>query len=115
RGSEATVMTQLGATVNLRIVRANGVNTAVTVFESTTQRSFVPLLVEYPIERNGYLREMAYYTSAHPALLSVDVVNAGKSYVHTMLDLAAKRLRDKGFLISPQLVDVAERLLIVEH
>lgn len=115
RGSEATVTTQLGATVNLRIIRANGVNTAVTIFESATKRSFVPLLVEYPIERNGYLREMGYYTSAHPALLSAEVVNAGKSYVHTMLDLAAKRLRDKGFLISPQLIDVAERLLIVEH
>jgi hypothetical protein len=115
RGAEATVTTQLGSTVNLRIVRPNGVNTAVTVFESATNRSFVPLLVEYPIERNGYLREMGYYTSAHPALLSPDVVNAGKSYVRTMLDLAVKRLRDKGIFIEPQLVDVAERLLIVEH
>ncbi|HEY0321441.1 MAG TPA: hypothetical protein VGC66_10825 [Pyrinomonadaceae bacterium] len=115
RGSEATVTTQLGATVNLRIVRANGVNTAVTIFENTTKRSFIPLMVEYPIERNGYLREMAYYTSAHPALLSPDVVNAGKSYTRTMLDLAARRLRDKGTFISPQIIDIAERLLIVEH
>jgi hypothetical protein len=115
RGSEATVTTQLGATVNLRIIRANGVNTAVTVFESGTNRSFVPLLVEYPIERNGYLREMAYYTSAHPALLSSEVVAAGKSYIRTMLDLAARRLRDKGTFISPQILDMAERLLIVEH
>jgi hypothetical protein len=115
RGSEATVTTQLGATVNLRIVRANGVNTAVTVFESATNRSFVPLLVEYPIERNGYLREMAYYTSAHPALLSTDIVGAGKAYTRTMLDLAARRLRDKGVFISPLILDIAERLLIVEH
>ncbi|HYO90898.1 MAG TPA: hypothetical protein VEQ40_04650, partial [Pyrinomonadaceae bacterium] len=115
RGSEATVTTQLGATVSLRIIRANGVNTAVTVFESATNRSFVPLLVEYPIERNGYLREMAYYTSAHPALLSADIVNAGKAYTRTMLDLAARRLRDKGVFISPQILDIAERLLIVEH
>lgn len=115
RGSEATVTTQQGATVNLRIIRANGVNTAVTVFESNTKRSFVPLLVEYPIERNGYLREMAYYTSAHPALLSADIVNAGKSYTRTMLDLAARRLRDKGVFISAQILDIAERLLIVEH
>ena len=115
RGATANVTTQLGANVSLRVVRPNGVNTAVTIFETTTNRSFVPLLVEYPIERNGYLREMAYYTSAHPALLSADVVNAGKSYVHTMLELAAKRLRDKGIFISPQILDVAERLLIVEH
>jgi hypothetical protein len=32
-----------------------------------------------------------------------------------MLDLAASRLRDKGIAISPQLVDVAERLCVVEH
>ncbi|HEX8748712.1 MAG TPA: hypothetical protein VF717_16185 [Pyrinomonadaceae bacterium] len=115
RGSEATVTTQQGATVNVRIIRANGVNTAVTIFESTTNRSLVPLLVEYPIERNGYLREMAYYTSAHPALLSADIVNAGKAYTRTMLDLAARRLRDKGVFISPQILDIAERLLIVEH
>lgn len=115
RGSEATITTQQGATVNLRIIRANGVNTAVTVFENTTKRSFVPLLVEYPIERNGYLREMAYYTSAHPALLSADIVNAGKAYTRTMLDLAARRLKDKGVFISPQILDIAERLLIVEH
>lgn len=115
RGSEATVTTQLGATVNLRIIRANGVNTAVTVFDNTMKRAFVPLLVEYPIERNGYLREMAYYTSAHPAMLSAEIVNAGKSYTRTMLDLAARRLRDKGILISPLILDMAERLLIVEH
>lgn len=115
RGSEATVTTQQGATVNLRIIRANGVNTAVTVFEKNTNRSFVPLLVEYPIERNGYLREMAYYTSAHPALISPDIVNAGKAYTRTMLDLAARRLKDKGVFISPQILDIAERLLIVEH
>ncbi len=115
RGAEATVTTTQGSTVSMRIIRANGVNTAVTIFEKSTNRSFVPLLVEYPIERNGYLREMAYYTSAHPALLSPEVVSAGKSYIKTMLDLAAKRLRDKGKFISPQVVDMAERLLIVEH
>jgi len=32
-----------------------------------------------------------------------------------MLDLAAKRLRDKGIAISPNLIDIAERLCIVEH
>ncbi|MCA1557599.1 MAG: hypothetical protein LC731_03555, partial [Acidobacteria bacterium] len=49
------------------------------------------------------------------ALLSPDIVNAGKAYIRTMLDLAARRLRDKGVFISPQILDVAERLLIVEH
>jgi hypothetical protein len=32
-----------------------------------------------------------------------------------MLDLANKRLREKGVFISPDIVDVAERLCIVEH
>jgi hypothetical protein len=32
-----------------------------------------------------------------------------------MLDLAVKRLSEKGVTISPQLVDVAERLCVVEH
>jgi hypothetical protein len=32
-----------------------------------------------------------------------------------MLDLANKRLREKGAFISPDIVDVAERLCIVEH
>jgi len=32
-----------------------------------------------------------------------------------MLDLAAKRLKAKGITITPQIVDVAERLCIVEH
>jgi len=112
--SEMSLTTSLGTNVQLRIIRANGVNTAVTVLDSAG-RSLVPLVVEYPIERNGALFETAYYTSAHPALLSPEVVKAGQSYVHTMLDLAAKRLKDKGVPIPSNLVDIAERLCIVEH
>jgi hypothetical protein len=58
---------------------------------------------------------MAYYTSGHPALLSPEVVKAGQLYVRTMVDLAARRLKDKGVPISPSILDVAERLCIVEH
>jgi hypothetical protein len=114
KGAEMNLTTSLGTNVQLRIVRANGVNTAVTVFDSAG-RSLVPLVVEYPIERGGALLETAYYTSAHPALLSPEVVKAGQSYVHTMLDLAAKRLKDKGVPIPSNLVDIAERLCVVEH
>jgi hypothetical protein len=32
-----------------------------------------------------------------------------------MLDLAAKRLREKGAFVSPQIVDIAERLCLIEH
>jgi hypothetical protein len=116
RGAEVTVASQtLTTPVRVRILRANGVNTAVTVFDPTNGRQFIPLVVQYPIERGGVFREMAYYTSAHPALLSPELVSAGQNYVRTMLDLAAERLRSKNFPVSPQIIDIAERLAMVEH
>jgi hypothetical protein len=115
RGAEVTLTTPQGLRVRLQIVRPNYVNTAVVVSEAATGRQLTPLVVEYPIEKGGRFREMAYYTSAHPALLSPDLVKQGQTYVRTMLDLAAKRLKDKGRFISPQLVDIAERLCVVEH
>src|SRR5678815_1228815 len=78
-------------------------------------KSLALLTFEYPIERGGKFLETAYYTSAHPELLSPDLVRSGQSYVRNMLDLAAKRLREKGVEIAPELVDVAERLCVVEH
>ena len=100
--------------MTLRVLRANGVNTAVTAFDSRGQ-ALTPLVVEFPIEKGGVFKEMAYYTSAHPALLSSELTRSGQSYVRSMIDLAAKRLRDKGAFIAPNIVDVAERLCLVEH
>ena len=114
KGSELTVPSSLGTLLSIRILRANGVNTAVAIFNSQG-RSLVPLVVEFPIEKRGVFREMAYYTSAHPALLSPDLSRFGRAYVHRMIDLAAKRLREKGNVISPQIIGVAERLCLVEH
>lgn len=114
KGSELTVPSSLGTPLSIRVLRANGVNTAVAIFD-TQGRSLVPLVVEFPIEKRGVFREMAYYTSAHPALLSPDLSRSGRAYVHRMIDLAVKRLREKGTLISPQIIDVAERLCLVEH
>jgi len=114
KGSEVSMTTSRGTPVTLRILRANGVNTAVTVIDNQG-RSFMPLTVEFPIERQGIFREMAYYTSAHPALLSAELVKTGRSYLRAMIDLAAQRLREKGVFINPNLVDVAERLSVVEH
>jgi hypothetical protein len=115
RGAEVVLTTAQGLNVRLQIVRPNYVNTAVVVSEAATGKQLTPLLVEYPIEKFGSFREMAYYTSAHPALLSPEVVKQGQTYVHTMLDLAAQRLKDRGKVISPELVDIAERLCVVEH
>jgi hypothetical protein len=114
KGAQVNAISSLGTNVTINVLRANGVNTALTIFTPTGQ-SLVPLTVEYPIERNGLFREMAYYTSAHPALLSNDLVRSGQSYIRNMLDLAATRLRASGVPISPQIVDVAERLCVVEH
>jgi hypothetical protein len=114
KGADATMTSSLGVLLNIRILRANGVNTAVAIFDPQG-RSLVPLVVQYPIERGGMFREMAYYTSVHPALFSPELARSGQVYVRTMLDLAVKRLREKGKFISPQIVDVAERLCLVEH
>ncbi len=114
RGAEFSATTSLGLPVQVRVVRANGVNTAVTVFDEKN-RLLVPLVVEFPIERRGQFREMAYYTSAHPALLSPELMKAGQSYVNGMIDLAAKRLRERGVPIASNLIDVAKHLCIVEH
>ncbi len=114
KGAELNTVTSLGTNVNLRVIRANGVNTALTIF-TPQGKPLAPLTVEYPIEKKGVFREMAYYTSAHPALLSKDLVRSGQAYVRNMLDLAVKRLSEKGISISPDLVDIAERLCVVEH
>jgi hypothetical protein len=114
KGTQVSGVSTMGLPVQLRIVRANGVNTAVTVFDDKN-RSLLPLVVEFPIERAGKFREMAYYTSAHPALLSADLMKSGQTYVNSMVDLAAKRLRERGNQINPMLIDIAKRLCIVEH
>ena len=114
KGAQLNTVTSQGTNVNVSILRANGVNTALTIF-TPDGKSLAPLTVEYPIEKGGLFKEMAYYTSAHPALLSKDLVRSGQSYVRDMLDLAAKRLSEKGVTISPDLIDVAERLCVVEH
>jgi hypothetical protein len=114
KGSELSITSSLGTPLTVRVLRANGVNTALTIFTPQGQ-SLVPLIVEYPIERNGLFREMAYYTSAHPALLSKDLTKSGQLYVRNMIDLAVKRLKERGVAISPDIVNVAERLCLVEH
>jgi hypothetical protein len=71
--------------------------------------------VQYPIERNGSLAEMAYYISTHPGVVTPEVINAGKLYVRNTIDIARTQLQEKGIFISPQIADIAERLATVEH
>jgi hypothetical protein len=114
RGAELSMTTSLGLPVEVHVLRANGVNTAVTIFDDRN-RALAPLVVEFPIERFGRFRELAYYTSAHPALLSSDLTRAGQAYVNSMVDLAARRIRDRGVPIQQNIVEVAKHLCVVEH
>src|SRR6185369_5688633 len=106
--------TQSGKSVRLRIVRPNGVNTAVTVTD-TNGHSLLPLLVQYPIVRDGSWSENAYYTSAHPALVSPEIVAEGQRYLASMFGQATQELQSNGVAIPADIVAVAKHLVIVEH
>jgi len=114
RNAEIAVTTANGKFVTARIIRANGVNTPVMIIDQEN-RAHLPLLVQYPIERNGSYAETAYYISTHPGIVTPEVVNAGRIYMRNTLDVARESLQKKGIFISPQVIDMAERLSIVEH
>jgi hypothetical protein len=115
RDADLSARTQTGDALRIHVVRANGVNTAVTVTDVATGHPLIPLIVQFPIVKGGAVSEMAYYTSAHPALLSPRVTEAGQTYVRRMLDAAAERLAQNGVKVPADIVDIAEHLCIVEH
>ena len=112
--SETTATTSNGGVVTIRNVRANGVNTPVLIVDAEN-KAHLPLLVQYPVERNGAYVETAYYISTHPGIVTPEVVNAGKIYVRNVLDSARENLQKKGVFVSSQVMDMAERLSVVEH
>jgi len=114
KGAQFSLTTDRGKAVVLRIIRPNGVNTAVTV-KDTDGHSLLPLLVQYPIVKDGVWSENAYYTSAHPALISTSVVAMGHQYLATMFERANADLQSNGVNVPADLVDVAKHLVIVEH
>ncbi len=114
KGGDYHLVSQLGENLRVRIVRPNGVNTSVTVSDAATGNTLFPLMVRYPIERNGNV-EPAYYVSAHQALISDDLIASGRNYVTTMLDQAAQDLAASGVVIPQDIVAVAAHLVIVEH
>lgn len=114
KNSEFSTTTTNGKLVTVKNIRANGVNTPVMVIDAEN-KAHLPLLVQYPVERNGAYYETAYYISTHPGIVTPEVVNAGKFYVRNIIDTARENLRKKGVFISPQVTDIAERLAIVEH
>ena len=114
KGAVFMLNTRSGKSVRLRIVRPNGVNTAVTVTDSEGT-ALLPLLVQYPIIRDGSFAENAYYASAHPALVSSEVVAEGHRYLSTMFDRASEELQRDGVSVPADLVEIAKHLVIVEH
>ncbi|HKG13860.1 MAG TPA: hypothetical protein VKB12_10990 [Pyrinomonadaceae bacterium] len=114
KGNALTLPSSDGEPLRLTVVRPNYVNTAVRVSDASG-RELQPLAVRYPVEKGGALKEVAYYTSAHPSVESPEIVRAGRDYVHEKLNAAVARLASKGERISPEVVDIAERLCVVEH
>src|SRR5215218_6830247 len=114
KGGQFTAVSSTGEPLKVSVVRPNYVNTAVRVTDAKGGE-LQPLVVRYPVEKSGKLKEVAYYTSAHPAVENKEVVRAGGQYVRERLDEAARRLASVGEQIDPAVIDVAERLCHVEH
>ncbi|NOT47201.1 MAG: hypothetical protein HOP17_05560 [Acidobacteria bacterium] len=108
------LVSQNGREVTAQTIRGNGVNTPITITDSDGTKQ-LPLLIQYPVIREGKYIETAYYMSTHPGLVTPEVVNAGKLYVRNVIDAARERLREKGIVIQPKVADIAERLATLEH
>ena len=113
-GESTMALSSNGHQVRVFTIRANGVNTPVTITDESGQAQ-LPLLVQYPVEKGGRYIETAYYMSSHPGLVTPEVVSAGRFYVQNVIEIARDRLRSKGYLIQPKVADIAERLATVEH
>ena len=109
-----TAISSYGRRVTSNTLRANGVNTPVTIVDDEGKYQ-LPLLIQYPVEKGGRYIETAYYMSTHPGLVTPEVVSAGRLYVHNVIEIARDQLRLKGQFIQPKVADIAERLATVEH
>jgi hypothetical protein len=112
--SEKFVSSESGRQLRVKTIRGNGVNTPITITDDAGDLQ-LPLMVQYPVVRNGQYMETAYYMSTHPGLVTPEVVNAGRYYVRNVIEIAREKLREKGIVVSPKLADIAERLATVEH
>lgn len=108
------VTSQNGMHLRARTIRGNGVNTPITLTDDDGT-NHVPLMVQYPVIRGGKYFETAYYISTHPGLVTPEVVNAGRFYVHNVIEIAREKLRASNVFIQPKVADIAERLATVEH
>ncbi len=111
---EKQTSSQNGRQLRIRTIRGNGVNTPIVLIDEKGE-SHLPLLVQYPVVREGKYIETAYYMSTHPGLVTPEVINAGRYYVRNVIEIARDRLREKGIIIQPKVADIAERLAAVVH
>lgn len=111
---ETVTTSESGRPVRVRTIRANGVNTPLVIFDERS-RAHLPLLVQYPIVRDGKYIETTFYMSTHPGLVTPETVSAGRLYVRNVIEIARERLAEYGIEISPRIADIAERLATVEH
>lgn len=111
---ERVTTSQNGMTLRSRTIRGNGVNTPITLIDEAGD-SHVPLMVQYPVVRDGKYIETSYYMSTHPGLVTPEVVNAGRFYVHNVIEIAREKLKGNNIFIQPKVADIAERLATVEH
>jgi hypothetical protein len=114
RNSPTFAVSANGKVMRSITLRANGVNTPVEIFDDKGVAQ-LPLIVQYPVEREGRFIETAYYMSTHPGLVTPEVVSAGRFYVHNVIEIAREQLKVKGYFIQPKVADIAERLATVEH
>lgn len=114
KGLEFPALSTDGKKIIIKVIRGNGVNTPVTITEESGEL-LLPLVVQYPIERDGQHKETAYYVSTHTGLVTPEVVQAGKIYVRNVIETARSQLKEKGIFISKEIADIAERLVVVEH
>ena len=111
-GSQVQLASSLSVPLTVEVVRPNYVNTAVRVIDAAGQE-LAPLVVKYPLEKGGKLKELAYYTSAHPSVSTPALTREGRRYVREQLNAAAASLAADGIHIEPALIDAAERLCFV--
>jgi hypothetical protein len=113
-GDSRLVLSSLGEPLHVTVVRPNYVNTALRVADGKG-RELAPLAVKYPRTEGNRVKEIAYYTSAHPAIASPELTRDGRDYVTRSLAEATAALAARGVKISPATVEMARRLCFVEH
>lgn len=111
---EKLATSEAGRPLRIKTIRGNGVNTPIVVVDDRGEAQ-LPLLVQYPVVREGKYYETAYYHSTHPGLVTGEVVGAGRLYVRNVIEIARERLKERGITVTAKIADIAERLSTVEH